>query len=151
MEQWVALMTPGVVPRCAEPSSAGRCPASAEGLVERGIIGIDPERGAISVPARVESGVRLAFGLLDGVVARESLEALAAQSAGRSTSLGLFLAGSLRASALFGGLESEARCLGKALPDVPVLGLHGAYRCGSSTAAGSLEAPMSWSSLLVTL
>ncbi len=151
MEQWIALMTPGIAPRRVRPSSSDRAPAGAEGLVERGIIGLDPERGAISVPAPVESGVRLAFALLDGVAARQNLESLVAANTGKGASLGLFLAGSLRGSALFGGLEGEARCLTAGLPETPMLGLHGAYRCGSSAEAGRLEAPLGWSSLLVTL
>ncbi len=94
----------------------------------RKLVGIDPERGAISLPEPVQSGDVLRFALHDEVGARENLERVLDSSAKRQPAFGFFTTASLHGRSPFGGIDREARALAERFPGVPILGLHGAFQ-----------------------
>jgi len=122
-----------------------------EPALARGVVGIDPARGAIALAECVEPGSRIAFALRDPVVARETL----AQAAKRLSSLslrgGIGLAAScrVRGEELFGQPGIESGYLTRAFEPAPWLGLVGSYQLAGT--AGSASNLLTHTTALVRL
>ncbi|MEE2664671.1 MAG: FIST C-terminal domain-containing protein [Myxococcota bacterium] len=115
--------------------------AEPEPALVRGVVGIDPEQGAIALAEPVEVGQRLAFARRDALAAREALAAAGESLAPLSEGGGIGLASSCRArgEALFGHAGIESGYLARAFRPAPWLGLIGSYQiAGTRRATSSL-------------
>ena len=93
----------------------------------RDIVGLDPRQGSFSLPFDTPVGSTLTFMLKDQVAARENLEALVAAHVESSPLFGLYMAPDPGHHPATDGNGATARCLRDAFPDVPILGLQGAF------------------------
>jgi small ligand-binding sensory domain FIST len=91
-------------------------------------VGLDPDRGGLSVPESMFSGQEVAFVRLDPDAARldfaERLEGMTAQPAG----FGLYLNCQARGASLFGEAGVEAKQLANAFAHCPVAGVTGPFQ-----------------------
>ena len=105
----------------------------------RGVVGIDPEQGAIALAEHVESGERVAFARCDPLAAREALAGAAESFAGLADRSGIGLAASCRARGeeLFGQPGIESGYLAQAFRPGPWLGLVGSYQLAGTPGSAS--------------
>ncbi len=115
----------------------------------RNIVGVDPRRDAILLPAEVEPGSQLRFALRDAVAARENLETLVEEQLGAGGGgLGLYVSGSSLDYAGERGAGRDARCFQAYAPRFPVLGLRGSQMLGPVGSRGTVCAALNDCGLL---
>jgi small ligand-binding sensory domain FIST len=105
----------------------------------RGVVGIDPEQGAIALAESVESGERVAFARCDPLAAREALASAAERFASLAARSGIGLAASCRTRGeeLFGQSGIESGYLAQAFRPGPWLGLVGSYQLAGTPGSAS--------------
>jgi len=140
---------------CAEglprPGAAGTQPlvlaalsesAESDAYVLRPVRGLSPGRGGIMIGPDARPGMRLAFAVRDGKVARTELETMARRvsrkALGAAPQFALFLSCAGRGRGLYGAPDVEPRMLRKCFPDLPIAGMLSAFEI-SPRAPGNSE------------
>lgn len=101
---------------------------AADRYFERFVVGVDDDRGAISLPGPVRRGAHLAFALPDAAHARTSLRS--AVAALPKTALLLQLACRARDATLHGDADLETALVASAAPDRETVGTLGPFQLG---------------------
>jgi len=134
----VALADPADLPGGSPTSGAPGAPGAsgAPGFVIRPVRGIDTARRGVMLGEAVRPGVRLAFAVRDGAVARAGLEEAArrvARSAlGSAPRFALHLSCAGRGQGLYGAPDVEVRILRQRFPELPIAGMHSAFEIAPS-------------------
>jgi len=99
-----------------------------EQVLVRRLAGIDEARGAISLPEAVEVGRQVGFVQRDSELARRDLEHQLSGLDGGAGAFGFYLTCATRGETLFGAPGAEAELVRQIVPEVPLLGILGAYQ-----------------------
>jgi small ligand-binding sensory domain FIST len=106
----------------------GPAAAPPDGWLVRNVVGLDRERGAISVPEPVASGQEVVLMRLDAEAAHRDFVARLAELADPARGFGLYFNCQARGASLFGRAGVEATELANAFADCPVAGVSGPFQ-----------------------
>ena len=100
-------------------------------MLLRPIRGVDPQRGGLFLTAEIHPNTRMCIAAQSPTAAREDLETMARQmrrsTAGAAPRFGVYLNCAARGSSLYGSVDVDRRLLHTAFPDLPLIGLSGAF------------------------
>jgi small ligand-binding sensory domain FIST len=116
----------------------------------RNILTLDPDTGYVGVGETFDEGQRIVFAVREADAARDDLarmvRRLAADRGAVQYRFGMYFDCVARGEALYGAPGVDARAIGEAFPDLPVLGFH----CNAELApAGGVNRLFTYSGVLV--